>query len=86
MAIVFIPTQLRDLTSGDDQVQIDAKTVRQVINALEQRYPGVRDRLIDGSELSPYLQLSVDGALTRRMHTEVGPGSEIHFLPAVGGG
>ncbi|MCP4811749.1 MAG: MoaD/ThiS family protein, partial [Planctomycetaceae bacterium] len=41
MAIVFIPSQLRSLTQGIEQVQLDVRNVRQVIEQLEDRFPGV---------------------------------------------
>ena len=38
MAIVFIPTQLRKLTNGTEQLELDVKNVRQVIEELEARF------------------------------------------------
>jgi molybdopterin synthase sulfur carrier subunit len=86
VAIVFIPAQLQDLTGGLDQVELDASSLREVIARLEQRFPGTRDRLCDDDGLSPALQVSVDHVMTRRLRAEVGPDSEVHFLPSIGGG
>jgi molybdopterin synthase sulfur carrier subunit len=86
VAIVFIPAQLQDLTAGLAQVELDASSLREVIARLEQRFPGTKDRLCDDDELSPALQVSVDHVMTRRLRAKVGPQSEVHFLPSIGGG
>ena len=62
-------------------------TVRAVVAALEQRFPGIAARLCKEGELSPALQVSIDGTLSRRgLDARVQPGSEVHFLPVFGGG
>lgn len=87
MPRVFIPAQLRDLTGGQAEVQLDGQTVRELIEALERRFPGIRQRLCQGDELSPALQLSIDGVFRRRgLNLKVSPTSEVHFLPVFGGG
>ena len=87
MATVFIPAQLRDLTGGVSQLDIAAANVRGIIAAMEERYPGTKDRLCDGDELSPALQVSIDGVMNSRgMLADVKPDSEVHFIPAIGGG
>jgi molybdopterin synthase sulfur carrier subunit len=87
MPRVFIPSQLRSLT--DDMVEVDVagNNVREVIEALDTKFPGVRDRLCEGNELKPGLTV----AIGRRMGTlglleKVDENSEVHFLPAIGGG
>ena len=87
MARVFIPSQLRELTGGVAEVDIVAQTLRQAIKMLEQQFPGIRARLCDGDRMSVSLQVSIDGALTSRgLLAPLGPDSEVHFLPAIGGG
>lgn len=87
MPRVFIPPQLRSLTDGAAEVDVEGTNVRQVIEALDTKYPGVRDRLCEGNELKPGLTV----AIGRRMGTlglleKVDENSEVHFLPAIGGG
>ena len=87
MARVFIPPQLRDLTSGAGEVSADGATVREVVEALEVQFPGLRARLCRDDELAPALQVSVDHVMSQRgLRAKVSPHSEIHFLPAFGGG
>lgn len=87
MPRVFIPVQLRDMTGGQAELQLDGRTVRELIEALDSRFPGIRQRLCQGDELSPALQLSVDGVFRRRgLNVKLQPASEVHFLPVFGGG
>jgi molybdopterin synthase sulfur carrier subunit len=87
MAIVHIPTQLRTLTGGVERVEIAGATLRQVIGELDAAYPGLGARLCCGDGISPGLAVSIDSAFTNRgLLAKVGPSSEVHFLPAIGGG
>ena len=87
MPRAFIPALLRSLCGGVDCVDIDAADVRQVIDALEEQFPGLRDRLCDGGELKPGLTVAVDGHVSSvGLLQKVRPDSEVHFLPAIGGG
>lgn len=87
MPLVFIPAQLRGLTGGISQVEVAAASVREVVDSLESRFPGMKERLCQGDELAPGLQLSIDHVMSSRgLRAKVGPASEVHFLPAFGGG
>jgi molybdopterin synthase sulfur carrier subunit len=87
MATVFIPPQLRQLTGGVAQMELEGATVRQLVAGLESAFPGVAARLTSGSSIAPGLAVSVDGTIsTLGLRTKVGPTSEVHFLPAFGGG
>lgn len=87
MARVFIPPLLKPLTGGVTTVDVDAGNVRQVIEALESRFPGVTGRLCEEGELKPGLTVAVDGSVSSiGLLQKVGDASEVHFLPAIGGG
>lgn len=87
MATVFIPAQLRSLTGGADRVLAAGESVREVVASLDAAHPGIAARLQQGDSLTPGLAVSIDGAFTNRgLAAKVGPTSEIHFLPAIGGG
>ena len=87
MPLVFIPTPLRDLTAGLAEIVVEGSTVRAVVDALEVRYPGIKSRLCRGDALAPGLQVSIDHVMTTRgLRAPVQPESEVHFLPAIGGG
>jgi molybdopterin synthase sulfur carrier subunit len=87
MACVYVPAQLRDLTGGEATVEVAGTTVRELVESLERQFPGMRGRLCSGGELSPALQVSIDGQFSRRgLDARVQPTSEVHFLPVFGGG
>ena len=87
MAQIWIPALLRDLTGGQPVVDASGATVRQVIEALEMRYPGLQARLCEGERLRPAIALAVDGEISALgLRQPVQAESEIHFLPAVSGG
>jgi molybdopterin synthase sulfur carrier subunit len=86
MARIFIPSQLRDLTEGLAEINLEGSTLREVIEALEMRFPGVKARICDGQQLLPGLQVSINHVSTRAMSAMIKPESEVHFLPAIGGG
>jgi molybdopterin synthase sulfur carrier subunit len=87
MPLVFIPTPLRDLTGGVTEIALDGSTVGELIDILESRYPGLKDRLCRSDSLAPGIQVSIDDVMTRRgLQAKVQPNSEVHFLPVIGGG
>jgi len=87
MPRVFIPVQLRDLTAGAAEVEVAGGTVRAVVEELERRFGGFEGRVTLDGELSPALQVSVDGEFSRRgLDAKVKLDSEVHFLPVFGGG
>lgn len=87
MVTVFIPPLLRDITGDVPQLQVDGATVRQIVNRLEDRFPGLRDRLCVGDDLRPGLAVAINGTVGRAgLAQKVPAGSEVHFLPAIGGG
>ena len=87
MAKIFIPTMLQSLTAGVKQVDLDARNVRQIIERLEELYPGMKNRLVEDGEIRPNLAIAIDGDVAiMGMLEKVGENSEVHFVPAIGGG
>jgi molybdopterin synthase sulfur carrier subunit len=87
VATVWIPPQLRDLTNGQEMVTAAGARVGQVVESLDRIFPGTRARLCDGAALRPGITVVVDGTVAPLGWLQpVGPTSEVHFLPAIGGG
>jgi molybdopterin synthase sulfur carrier subunit len=87
MARVFIPAQWRDLSGGVADVVLPGSTLRAIVDGLERKFPGVAERLCPGGEIAPGLAVSIDGSIASRgLAAAVGPDSELHILPAIGGG
>jgi len=87
MAVVHIPALLLPLTEGNPEPTVNGKTVEELIDQLEIRYPGVKQRLVDGDRLRAGLSVFVDGSVRRDgLKCEVSPQSDVHFIPAIAGG
>ena len=87
MATVWIPALLRDLTGGQDTVIVPGTTVRQIVESLDRAYPGIKARLCDDNGLRSGIAVAVDTQIARLgLSQPVGEKSEVHFLPAIGGG
>ena len=87
MPRVFVPTMLQSATGGVKQVEVEARNVRQVIEQLDEMFPGIAGRLMEDGEIRSNLAVDVDGEVARMgLMQRVGETSEIHFVPAIGGG
>ncbi len=87
MPTVFIPALMQDLTGGKQTVEVDGSNVRQIVNALEQAYPGVLERILEDGQIKPSISVAVDGEVAMMgMLEEVNENSEVHFIPAIAGG
>ena len=87
MALVFVPSLMQPLTGGNDRIEVAGSTVRQIVENLDAEYPGVKDRLVEDRRIKPNIAVAVDGEITPLgLLEKVGENSEVHFLPAIGGG
>jgi sulfur-carrier protein len=87
MSTVWIPSLLQPLTDGQPKVIVPGETLRQVIEALEERFPGIQSRLCEGDRLRPSIVAVVNGEVSRfGLRHRLEPESEIHFVPAISGG
>ena len=91
MAInVKIPTQLRSVTDGVAETDIDgAGTVGEVLDGLYDRFDGLRERIAVDGDLRRFVNVYVGGEDIRfldGLETAVEDGDEVTILPAVAGG
>jgi sulfur-carrier protein len=90
MAItVRIPTPLRTLTQGKDEVEASGKTVRDIIENLEKNYPGLRERLLDDKGVRRFVNIyqnEEDIRFLDSLDTVVKDGDSISIVPAIAGG
>jgi molybdopterin synthase sulfur carrier subunit len=87
---VKIPTQLRTLTGDEPEVEASGATVREVVEDLEIRFPGMKQRLVDDTgKLRRFVNVYVDEEdvrFLRGIETEVPAGARLAIIPAVAGG
>ena len=91
MAItVRIPTPLRRVTDGQDKVDTEGATLREIIDEMESQFPGIKERLCDeNGDLRNFVNVFVNGEDVRFMQgidSATGDGDEISIVPAVAGG
>ena len=87
---VKIPTQLRSLTEDAPEVEAQGGTVSEIVDDLEARYPGLKERLMDDSgKLRRFVNIYVNDEDVRFLDgigTEVPDGARLSIIPAVAGG
>ena len=87
---VLIPTPLRKFTTGAEIVEVEAATIKDVLDRLEERHPGIRASLCDETgALKRFINIYLDGEDVRfldNLSTDVRDGSEIAIVPAISGG
>ena len=87
--IVRIPTPLRTLTGGADEVAATGGTVGEVIDDLETRHPGIRERLLDAKGVRRFINIYVgeeDVRFLEGLKTALKTGDQISIVPAIAGG
>ena len=87
---VRIPTPLRKLTNEQELVEVNANTVGGAIDELEGRFPGFKERLLDGSRaVRRFVNIYVneeDIRFLQNQQTTLKDGDEISIIPAIAGG
>ncbi len=90
MITVRIPTQLRTLTGGAGEVQVEGSTVAEVLKALDTAHQGFAERLFDdGGELRRFVNVFVadeDVRFLDGLATPLTEGQTVSIVPAVAGG
>ena len=94
MAIeVRIPTILRTYTGGEKSVDGSGATLVELIDDLEARHPGIKDRLIEAKDgqddLRRFVNLYVNDEDVRflgGLEATLSDGDQVVVLPAVAGG
>jgi sulfur-carrier protein len=91
MAIkVRIPTPLQKLTENKGEVDVQAASVKDMINQLEKNFPGIKDRICDESGkvrrfVNVYLN-EEDIRFLQQEETSLKDGDQISIVPAIAGG
>lgn len=87
---VRIPTPLRKLTNEEELVEVTADTVAGAIVELQQRFPGIQERLLDeAGGVRRFVNVYVneeDIRFLQNQNTPLKDGDEISIIPAIAGG
>ena len=88
MADVHLPMTLAPLFAGlPRRLEVDAPTVGAAISSLEERWPGLRDRLCEAGrpELWKHIHVYVDRE-RGSLDTPIGERSRVDVIAAISGG
>ncbi|ADU51216.1 MoaD family protein [Thermaerobacter marianensis DSM 12885] len=88
MVEVYIPTPYRSIT-GEARLQVEAATVKELLETLAQRYPDLRPRLFEGDAIAHHLNVYVNKREIRTLQgaeTPLQDGDEVALIPAMAGG
>ena len=86
---VRIPTILRTFTGGAKAVQGDGDTLSAVIDDIDARNPGLKERLVESDGLRRFVNVYVNDEDVRflgALETPLGDDDVVTILPAVAGG
>ncbi|TAN31332.1 MAG: MoaD/ThiS family protein [Actinomycetota bacterium] len=89
-ATVRVPTQLRSLTGGVAELQIDGSTVGEVLGKIDAQYPGLGERIFDeNGSLRRFVNVFLadeDVRFLEGLETPVKDNQVLSIVPAVAGG
>ena len=87
---VRIPAPLRKVTNDKDRVEVDAENLADMVQAMEEQYPGIKERLLDeAGELRHFVNIYVNGEDVQfldGLETAISESDEISIVPAGAGG
>jgi molybdopterin synthase sulfur carrier subunit len=86
---VKIPAQLRAVTDGEGELEVEGATVGEALDAVFDLHEGLRDRLTEDDGLRRFVNVYVSGEDIRfqdGLETALSDGDEVTILPAVAGG
>lgn len=89
MSTVRVPPVLRETVGGNRTLTAHGTTVTEVLADLFAAYPALRERVTEGGELSPFVNVYVNDRDVRYrdgLDTAVGPDDIVILLPAMAGG
>lgn len=84
---VLLPTALlRLFPEAPKELALEAASVAELVEALEARWPGMRDRLCDSRPaVRRHINIFVEGRRAK-LETRLPPGVTVHILTAISGG
>jgi molybdopterin synthase sulfur carrier subunit len=87
---VRIPTPLRSLTNGSEEVVVEGNSIKEVIDNLETSHKGFKERLCDeNGQIRRFINFYLNDEDIRfkdNQDTTVNDGDQISIVPAIAGG
>lgn len=89
MVTVKIPAQLRAVTGGESEIEVEGSTVGDALDAVFAEHSDLRERITEDGSLRRFVNVYVSGEDIRfqdGLETALDEGDEVTILPAVAGG
>jgi molybdopterin synthase sulfur carrier subunit len=89
VSVVRVPPVLRDEAGGAREVEASGQTVRELLEDLTTRLPRLGEKVYDGAEIRPYVNVYVDGEDVRTsggLDAPIREDATVVLLPAMAGG
>ena len=90
MVQVKVPTPLRKYTGGAGGVEAEGATVAALVNDLDRRHPGIKERICDETgQVRRFVNIFVNGEdirFLKHLDTPLKAGDELSIVPAIAGG
>ncbi len=86
---VKVPAQLRAVTGGEGEIEVDGTTVGEALDAVFAQHEELRERITEDGDLRRFVNVYVSGEDIRfrdGLETPISDGDEVTILPAVAGG
>ncbi|HXG52345.1 MAG TPA: ubiquitin-like small modifier protein 1 [candidate division Zixibacteria bacterium] len=87
---VRVPTPLRKFTHGADEVDAQGSTVKAIVEDLERKFPGIKERICDeNGKIRRFVNVYVNGddiRFLQNLETSLKEGDSISIVPAIAGG
>lgn len=87
---VIIPNVLQKITKNQNEVEINAQSIKEMIDELENLFPGIKERICDeNGNLRRFINIFVNGEDIRFLEmekTKLKDGDEVSIIPAIAGG
>ncbi|MCP4267591.1 MAG: MoaD/ThiS family protein [Candidatus Brocadiaceae bacterium] len=87
---VRIPTPLRTLTNGAEEVTVEGNSIKEVIENLETNHAGIKERICDEEgQIRRFINFYLNDEDIRfkgNQDTPVNDGDQISIVPAIAGG
>ena len=87
---VRIPAPLQKITQNKQEVSLEAANIKELISALENQFPGMKERLLDeNGKIRRFINFYVndeDIRFLKQDETQLSEGNEVSIIPAIAGG
>ncbi|MCP4255463.1 MAG: MoaD/ThiS family protein [Candidatus Scalindua sp.] len=87
---VRIPTPLRSLTNGSEEITVEGSSIKEVVDNLETQHNGFKERLCDeNGQIRRFINIYLNDEDIRfkdNQETQVSDGDQISIVPAIAGG